>query len=46
LLTFKKKFSAPEIKPDSKVYGSGKYLVEFISEDFNEPLDMFKGYEK
>jgi len=46
LLRFKKKFSAPEIKPDSKVYGSGKYLVEFISDDFNEPLDIFKGYEK
>ena len=46
LVTFKKNFSAPEIRPDSKVYGLGKYLVEFISEGFNEPLDMFKGYEK
>ena len=27
-------------------FGSGKHLISKISEDFNEPLDQFKDYQK
>lgn len=46
LITFKKKLSASKRKTDSKIYGSGKDLVDFIAEDFNEPLDEFKDYQR
>ncbi len=29
-----------------KLLGSGKHLVEFISDDFISPLDMFEEYRK
>ena len=45
ILTLKKELSATE-KTDSKIFGSGKHLIEFISDDFNEPLDEFKEYQK
>lgn len=44
LLELKNKVTSHENK--RKVYGSGKHLVEFIAEDFNEPLDDFDPYKK
>jgi hypothetical protein len=32
-------------KTGKKIYGSGKHLIEFIAEDFNEPLDEFKPFD-
>jgi hypothetical protein len=46
LLSLKNKWSTQENKPDSKIYGSGKHLIDYVSEDFNEPLDEFKKYHK
>ncbi len=46
LLSLKKKTKPAKIASDSKIFGSGKHLVEFISDDFNAPLDMFNGYQK
>ncbi len=45
ILALKKKLSA-KTKSDSKIFGSGKHLVEYIADDFNEPLDEFKEYQK
>ena len=44
LLEIKNKVN--ERKAESKVYGSGKYLIEFIAEDFNEPVDDFRPYQQ
>jgi hypothetical protein len=38
--------SNQENHQDSKIYGSGKHLIDYVSEDFNEPLDEFKKYQK
>ena len=45
ILTLKKELSTTD-KTDSKIFGSGKHLIEYISDDFNEPLDEFKEYQK
>lgn len=45
ILSLKKELGTTS-KMDSKIFGSGKYLIEYISEDFNEPLDEFKEYSK
>lgn len=29
-----------------RVFGSGKHLIKHIADDFNEPLEIFKEYEK
>jgi hypothetical protein len=46
LLSLKNKLSIQKNKSNSKIYGSGKHLIDFVAEDFNEPLDMFKTYQK
>jgi hypothetical protein len=46
LLSLINKMSTQENTPDSKIYGSGKHLIYFVAEDFNEPLDVFKKYQK
>lgn len=46
LLSLKNKLTPQKDKPESKIYGSGKHLIDFVAEDFNESLDMFKGYQK
>lgn len=46
LLSLKKKLSTKKSGSKSKIYGSGKHLIDYVAEDFNEPLDMFKGYQK
>ena len=38
ILTLKKKLSTTD-KSNSKIFGSGKHLIEYISDDFNKPLD-------
>jgi hypothetical protein len=45
ILTLKKKLSAGR-KSSSKIFGSGEHLVEYIADDFNDPLDLFKEYQK
>lgn len=46
LLSLKNKLTTQKSTPDSKIYGSGKHLIDYVAEDFNKPLDMFKEYEK
>ncbi len=46
MLVMKNKLGMKSEKPDSKIFGSGKHLVEYIAEDFNEPLDLFEAYKK
>ncbi len=46
LLSLKNKMSTRNSKSDSKIYGSGKHLIDYVAEDFNEPLDIFKEYQK
>lgn len=46
LMSLKNKLSTPKPKLDSKIYGSGKHLIDYVAEDFNDPLDMFKEYQK
>ena len=45
ILTLKKELSMTDTT-ESKIFGSGKHLIEHISEDFNAPLDEFKEYQK
>lgn len=45
LLTLKKRLST-NAKSDTKIFGSGKHLIEFIDDDFNAPLDQFSDYKK
>ena len=45
LLILKKKLSIKKAEPVSKIFGSGKHLVEYIADDFNAPLDAFKEYQ-
>jgi hypothetical protein len=44
LLEFKKTVTLQ--KTENKLFGSGKHLIEFIAEDFNEPLEDFKQYQQ
>jgi hypothetical protein len=46
LVSLKNKLSTKKNKSGSKIFGSGKHLIDFVAEDFNEPLVMFKAYEK
>ncbi|WP_373496844.1 hypothetical protein [Aquiflexum sp.] len=46
ILEMKEKLSLKKEKSDSKIFGSGKHLVEYIADDFNEPLDAFNEYKK
>ena len=46
VLTLKKEMSSKKKKSGSKIFGSGKHLVEFIDDNFNDPLDLFKEYQK
>lgn len=46
VLSIKSKFSKPKSKSSSKIFGSGKHLIYYVSDDFNEPLDVFKEYQK
>ena len=46
LLSLKNELNAQKDDSNSKIYGSGKHLIDYVAEDFNEPLDMFKNYQK
>ena len=46
ILVLKRKMSLKEEKSDTRIFGSGKHLVEYIADDFNEPLDAFKEHQK
>ncbi|AFL82663.1 hypothetical protein Aeqsu_3235 [Aequorivita sublithincola DSM 14238] len=46
VLILKKKLSTKKREQNSKIFGSGKHLVEYIADDFNGPLDAFKKYQK
>ena len=46
ILNLKKKLSAEQKESSSKIFGSGKHLVDYIADDFNDPLGEFKEYEK
>ena len=45
VLTLKKKLSTKK-HSEKKIFGSGKYLIDYIADDFNAPLDDFKAYQK
>lgn len=45
ILSLKKELSM-STKSDSEIFGSGKYLIEYISDDFNEPINDFEEYQK
>ncbi|MEA3495557.1 MAG: type II toxin-antitoxin system prevent-host-death family antitoxin [Bacteroidota bacterium] len=44
ILSLKKELSATS-KTKAKIFGSGKHLFEFISDDFNEPVADFNEYQ-
>ncbi len=44
ILKLKKELSTAR-KTDSIIFGSGNYLIEHISDEFNEPLDEFNEYK-
>lgn len=46
LLSLKKKLTPQKNNPDSKIFGSGKHLIQYVADDFNESLDIFKEYQK
>jgi hypothetical protein len=45
IISLKKELTHTGIKK-TRVFGSGKHLISFIANDFNEPLDIFKEYQK
>lgn len=45
IMSLKKDLSQSDIAT-STIFGSGKHLIDFISDDFNAPLDEFKEYQK
>ncbi|MCA1752782.1 MAG: hypothetical protein ABR572_07010 [Cryomorphaceae bacterium] len=46
LMSLKKKSMPAKNTTDSKIFGSGKHLIEYIADDFNEPPEMFNMYQK
>lgn len=46
ILTLKKKLGTKKKESDSRIFGSGKHLVEYIADDFDDPLDAFEEYQK
>lgn len=45
VIELKKKLSS-KMDTEHRTFGSGKHLIEFIAEDFNEPIDLFNDYRK
>lgn len=45
IMTIKRELSNNKLK-NKPIFGSGKNLIKFISDDFNEPLDHFNDYRK
>lgn len=42
VLKLKQVLSSPKTKKHSKIFGSGKHLVDYIADDFNEPKYLSK----
>jgi hypothetical protein len=45
VLSLKKDITKKNHK-STRIFGSGKHLIGHISEDFNEPLEIFNEYQK
>ena len=45
IISLKKELTHPGLKK-TRIFGSGKHLISFIANDFNEPLDIFKEYQR
>jgi hypothetical protein len=45
VLSLKKDLTRKNHK-STRVFGSGKHLISQISDDFNEPLEMFNEFQK
>lgn len=46
VLNLKQILTNPKPNQNFEIFGSGKHLIDYIADDFNEPLDMFKEYQK
>ena len=46
LLRFKYLLTVKKRDSETKIFGSGKHLFSYISDDFNEPIDIFLDYQK
>ena len=46
ILTLKKELSPGKKNQEPMIFGSGKHLVEFMADDFNDPLEIFREYQK
>lgn len=40
LLSLKNELNAQKDNSNSKIYGSGKHLIDYVAEDFNEPFNL------
>jgi len=45
IISLKKELTPTRLKK-TRIFGSGKHLISFIANDFNEPLDIFKEYQR
>ncbi len=45
IISLKKELTHTGLKK-TQIFGSGKHLISFIANNFNEPLDIFKEYQK
>jgi hypothetical protein len=45
IISLKKELTHTGLKK-TRIFGSGKHLISFIANDFNEPIDIFKEYQK
>lgn len=46
ILSLKNQSEPKKKTKDPGFFGSGKKLIEFIAEDFNDPIDAFSDYQK
>ncbi len=45
IISLKNELTHPRSRK-TRIYGSGKHLISFIADDFNEPLDSFNEYQQ
>lgn len=45
IMSLKKELTNTGLKK-TRIFGSGKHLISFIADDFNEPLDIFREYQQ
>lgn len=46
IMELKNKENKVKDNTQTKLFGAGKHLIENVSDDFNDPLDMFNDYVK